>query len=74
MSDGIEITAVKPLIKRRLEEYSLHPKVLDRLGRQAEGILIAGPPGAGKTTFAQALAEYYMSSVRSLRPWSHQGI
>ncbi|MCG2863136.1 MAG: PINc/VapC family ATPase [Vulcanisaeta sp.] len=61
VSDGIEITAVKPLIKKRLEEYSLHPKVLNRLTKQAEGILIAGPPGAGKTTFAQALAEYYMS-------------
>jgi len=60
VSDGIEITAVRPLIKRKLEDYSLHPKVLDRLSKQAEGILIAGPPGAGKTTFAQALAEYYM--------------
>ncbi len=74
VSDGIEITAVKPLIKRRLDEYSLHPKVLDRLSKQAEGILIAGPPGAGKTTFAQALAEYYMSLVRLLRPWSRPGI
>ncbi|WP_069806418.1 PINc/VapC family ATPase [Vulcanisaeta thermophila] len=67
VSDGIEITAVKPLVRRRLEDYSLHPKVLERLGKQAEGILIAGPPGAGKTTFAQALAEYYMSLGRIVK-------
>ncbi|MCG2864673.1 MAG: PINc/VapC family ATPase [Vulcanisaeta sp.] len=67
VSDGIEITAVRPLIKRRLEDYSLHPKVLDRLSKQAEGILIAGPPGAGKTTFAQALAEYYMNLGRIVK-------
>ncbi|MFB6469935.1 MAG: PINc/VapC family ATPase [Vulcanisaeta sp. AZ3] len=67
VSDGIEITAVRPLIKRRLEEYSLHPGVLERLSKQAEGILIAGPPGAGKTTFAQALAEYYMNLGRIVK-------
>jgi ATPase, PilT family len=37
----------------------LPPKLLHRLEKQAEGILIAGAPGMGKTTFAQALAEYY---------------
>jgi len=59
MSDGWEITAVRPLIKLRLEDYKLPEKLVKRLEERAEGILIAGAPGMGKTTFAQALAEYY---------------
>lgn len=58
-SDGIEITAVRPVAKLRLEDYNLPKKLVERLEKQAEGILIAGAPGMGKTTFAQALAEYY---------------
>lgn len=58
-SDGIEITAVRPIAKLALEDYKLPPRLVARLERQAEGILIAGAPGMGKTTFAQALAEYY---------------
>ncbi|OYT40739.1 MAG: ATPase [Desulfurococcales archaeon ex4484_58] len=60
LSDGWEITAVRPLKKLRLEDYNLPPKLIQRLNERAEGILIAGAPGMGKTTFAQALAEYYM--------------
>ncbi|RLE89962.1 MAG: ATPase, partial [Thermoprotei archaeon] len=59
LSDGWEITAVRPLVKLRLEDYNLPKKLLRRLEERAEGILIAGAPGMGKTTFAQALAEYY---------------
>jgi len=59
LSDGLEITAVRPIVKLQLEDYNLPPKLLQRLEKQAEGILIAGAPGMGKTTFAQALAEYY---------------
>ena len=58
-SDGLEITAVRPVARLRLEDYKLPRKLIDRLEKQAEGILIAGAPGMGKTTFAQALAEYY---------------
>ncbi len=60
LSDGWEITAVRPLKKLSLEDYNLPPKLIKRLNERAEGILIAGAPGMGKTTFAQALAEYYM--------------
>jgi len=58
-SDGWEITAVRPVKKLSLPEYKLADKVQDRIATQAEGILIAGAPGNGKTTFAQALAEHY---------------
>jgi len=59
LSEGYEITAVRPLKKLRLEDYKLPSKIIARLESRAEGILIAGAPGMGKTTFAQALAEYY---------------
>ncbi len=59
LSDGWEVTAVRPLKKLKLEDYNLPPKLIKRLEEKAEGILIAGAPGMGKTTFAQALAEYY---------------
>ena len=58
-ADRIEITAVRPVKKLSIEDYELSEKLLKRLKERAEGILIAGAPGEGKTTFAQALAEWY---------------
>jgi len=58
-SDGWEITAVRPVKKLNLQDYKLSEKLQKRISEQAEGILIAGAPGMGKTTFAQALAEHY---------------
>ncbi|MEM3225929.1 MAG: ATPase, T2SS/T4P/T4SS family [Saccharolobus sp.] len=60
LSDGWEITIARPVVRKKLEEYNLDDRLIKRLEQRAEGIIIAGAPGMGKTTFAQALAEYYM--------------
>ncbi|MEM4717310.1 MAG: PINc/VapC family ATPase [Desulfurococcaceae archaeon] len=67
LSDGWELTIVKPLKKLRLEDYNLPEELIRRLNERAEGILIAGAPGMGKTTFAQALAEYYFRSGKIVK-------
>jgi ATPase len=58
-SDGWEITAVKPVKQMHIEEYKLSEKLYKRICEHAEGILIAGAPGMGKSTFAAALTIYY---------------
>lgn len=58
-SDGIEITVTRPILKKKIDDYNLPTAVVRRLEEQAEGIIVAGPPGMGKSTFAQALAEHY---------------
>ncbi|NOZ81308.1 MAG: Flp pilus assembly complex ATPase component [DPANN group archaeon] len=66
-SDGWEITAVRPVRKLTLDEYELPEKLRQRIISHAEGILIAGAPGHGKSTFAQALAEHYASSDKIVK-------
>ena len=58
-SDGLEVTIVRPIVKLTLDDYKLSQKLKQRLLEKAEGILIAGPPGSGKSTFAASLAEFY---------------
>ncbi len=70
-SDSIEITIVRPSIKLSLEDYKLKDKLMERLRTKAEGIIIAGPPGHGKTTFAQALAEFYLKMNRVVKTMEH---
>ena len=62
-SEGLEITAVRPVVNVDLDEYNLSAKLLDRIRKNAEGILISGSPGAGKSTFVQAIAKYYSKNL-----------
>ncbi|MEK6808192.1 MAG: PINc/VapC family ATPase [Nanoarchaeota archaeon] len=66
-SDGWEITAVKPVRRLDLGDYKLTEKLMKRVSELAEGILVAGSPGMGKSTFAQALAEYYAGKGRIVK-------
>lgn len=66
-SDGWEITAVRPVRKLSLSDYKLSDKLMKRISEQAEGVLVAGAPGMGKTTFAQALSEYYASKDKIVK-------
>ncbi len=58
-SDGWEITASRPVKKLDFNEYEMSDELKERFKHEASGIVIAGAPGSGKTTFASSLAEFY---------------
>jgi len=66
-SKDYEITIIRPIVKLRLEDYSLSKKLLNRLEKCAEGILISGPPGSGKSTFASSLAEFFLKKGKIIK-------
>ncbi len=65
-SKDVEITAVRPLVSLQLADYSIDSRLQKRL-HKAEGILVAGPPGAGKSTFSAALANYYLRQEKVVK-------
>ncbi|MDD3263618.1 MAG: ATPase, T2SS/T4P/T4SS family [Candidatus Nanoarchaeia archaeon] len=62
-----EVTVVKPLRKLEIKDYSISEKLKERLQKTAEGILIAGKPGMGKTTFTQALINLYLINQKVIK-------
>jgi ATPase len=56
-----EVTAVRPVKHLELTDYEFPEKFKKRIEEKAEGILVAGSPGEGKSTFTQALGSYYAS-------------
>jgi len=67
LADGWEITAVRPVKTLTLGEYNLPEQLMERVCEKAEGMLIAGAPGHGKSTFAQALATYYVGKEKIVK-------
>lgn len=65
-SDAREITIVRPVAKLDLGDYQLDQRLVDRLSDHHRGVFICGRPGSGKTTLAQAIAEYLDTEVGAL--------
>jgi len=66
-SDAHEITIVRPTIQKNLSSYQLSPMLINRLEDRAEGILIAGAPGHGKSTFAAALTGFFADKKKIIK-------
>ena len=67
ISNGWEITVVHPLTKLNLEDYKIPEDLAERIEHQARGIIICGETGSGKTTLAQAIAEWYVNDNRVVK-------
>ena len=67
LSERCELTIVHPTITMTLKDYDLSEKLLNRLTDSAEGVVVAGSPGSGKSTFASALANFYHEKKRIVK-------
>ncbi len=66
-ADGLEITAVRPIVQTDLDDYEYADELRDRLLERQRGVLISGAPGAGKSTFAQAVGGFLADSDFSVK-------
>ena len=61
-SDGMEITAVRPIVDVTLKDYVKSDIITKRITSEKRGMIIVGAPGSGKTTLAQNVATYLSDS------------
>jgi ATPase len=66
-SDRLELTITRKVAVLEIEDYDLPNSLLSRFTERAEGVLIAGAPGMGKTTFAMALAKFYLRQNKIIK-------
>jgi ATPase len=57
-SDGMEITAVRPIVDITLKDYTKSDIITKRIVSEKRGMIIVGAPGSGKTTLAQNVATF----------------
>lgn len=60
-SDDFEITIVRPIANVDFEKYQASDVLKERILQQ-RGVLIAGSPGAGKSTFSAAVAKFLLEN------------
>jgi ATPase len=61
-SDGMEITAVRPIVDITLKDYAKADLITKRITSEKRGMIVVGSPGSGKTTLAQSIATYLSDS------------
>lgn len=66
-SDRIEITAVRPIVKLTLDDYNMHKELEESIVSGYHGIMIAGPPGSGKSTFAASIADFLVKKNKIVK-------
>ncbi|HDD72682.1 MAG TPA: ATPase [Candidatus Aenigmarchaeota archaeon] len=66
-SSATEITIVRPIAKLSLSDYKLHKDLERRIAEGSRGILIAGPPGSGKSTFAASIADFLVEKKKIVK-------
>ncbi|MBZ3936010.1 PINc/VapC family ATPase [Methanimicrococcus blatticola] len=60
-SDDFEITIVRPIANVDFEKYQASDVLKERILQQ-RGVLIAGSPGAGKSTFSASVAKFLLEN------------
>lgn len=67
LSEKTEITIVKPVKKLDIEDYHIDEKLRNRFLEKAEWILVAWAPWSWKSTFIQALINFYYKEWKIIK-------